>query len=77
MKKWIIVDDCTSSKSQQFEEIIEASDINEAEQIARREWDRLTAHDQNKRDAYYVGYAEIDDDGCVDFNSMTDIVEIK
>lgn len=77
MKKWIIIDDCTGSKSAQFEEIIDARDINEAEQIARRQWDSLTAYDQQKRDAYYVGRAEIDEEGTVDFDSMRDIVTIK
>ena len=77
MKQWVIIDDCMSSKSAQFEQPINAKDAQEAEHIARMEWAALTKEDQQKRDAYYVGYAEIDEDGCVVLDTMTDVVAVK
>lgn len=77
MKRWIIIDDCTSRAAAQWETIIDAHNAQEAEAIARRQWDDLTDHDRRCRDAYYVGYAEIDHAGCVDMDTMTDIIDIK
>ena len=36
-----------------------------------------TALDQRARDDFYIGFADVDDDGCVDYDTMTSITSIK
>ena len=75
-KKWYLIDDCTASKAQVFEE--ELSDDKEmAIRLATAEWNRLSQRDQKIRGAFYIGYAASDEYGCVDYNTMTEIVNIK
>lgn len=77
MKQWIIVDDRTNSRSAIFEEIIKANSQQQAIDIAKRTWDALADADKKKCDAYYVGFVNIDDDGCIDYNTMIDMYTIK
>ena len=76
MKRWVIFDNCTSSKSAEFEEVLAVESKEEAEEIARLRWNGLSEHDQRCRDAFYVGLVEMDEDG--DFWGETkDVVCIK
>lgn len=75
MKKWYVVDDCISSKGETFTHPAESRE--QALEKALAEWDHLSEHDKEIRDAFYIGYADSDDDGCVDFETMTDITDIK
>ena len=77
MKNWYYIEDCTSRRSEIYAEIITAENATEAFCTAAGIWSRLTDHDRNERDEAYIGYAETDDDGCVDYNTMTDIYYIK
>lgn len=74
MKKWVIIDE---KNGDMFEEILEAKTKEEAVAAARREYDRLSSYDKKQRTAFYVGFAEIDEDEIIDFDTMTDIVEVK
>lgn len=76
-KHWYLIDDCTRAKGQIFETRINVSDASHAAAIAEIEWKALSPHDQALRDAFYIGFAALDDDGCIDYDSMTDIVSIK
>ena len=77
MKAWIIVDDRINSRSAIFEEIIKANSQQQAIDIAKRTWAALSADDKKKCDAYYVGFADVDEEGCIDYDTMTDIYTIK
>lgn len=77
MEKWYLVDDCESSKAACFEEVLSAETQEDAITEARLVWDRLTLHDQRDRDEFFVGYADTDEDGCLDYDTMTDIFYIK
>lgn len=75
MKKWIIVDNCLSSKGEIYTERAESREQAFTEAVAA--WKHLGRHDQGIRDGFYIGFAEIDEDGNVDFDSMTDIEDIR
>lgn len=81
MKKWIIIDDCTSTRAAIFETVLGAKTQEEAESAARLEWDRLTKRDKDDRDAFFVGLCEITpeiEDGSAYYtDNMTNIIEIK
>lgn len=78
MKKLYMVEDCTSTRSAVYDTPLSASDsATQAFCAAVTLFSRLTDHDQEDRDNVYVGYADTDDDGCVDYNTMTDIWYIR
>lgn len=77
MKNWYYIEDCTSRRSEVYDEIIPAENATEAFCKAAGIWNRLTEHDRNERDEAYIGYADTDDDGCMDYDTMTDIYYIK
>jgi hypothetical protein len=77
MKRWFLIDNATKSHAQIFETALDAKDQAEAIQIARREWDHLTDSEKKRRDDFFVGYAEEDEDGDVDWDTMTDIYSFK
>lgn len=77
MKRWFMIDNATKSHAQIFETALDAKDQAEAIQIARREWDHLTDSEKKRRDDFFVGYAEEDEDGDADWDTMTDIYSFK
>ena len=77
MKHWYYIEDCTSTRSAVYDEILPAVDATEAFIAAVNRFTGLTRHDQEQRDEAYVGYADTDEDGCVDYNTMTDIWYIR
>lgn len=77
MKKWYIVDDCTTRRSSIYTEAINAENKEEAEKEARREWESLTKHDQSERDEFSIVLAEQDEDGELDWENILDEVTIK
>lgn len=77
MKKWVIVDDCTKRRSAVFDEICKAQTKEGAYAEAKAKWNALTEHDKRDSDAYFVGHTDFDEDGCIDYDSMTDILTIK
>lgn len=77
MKKWYLIDDCLASKGQVFESVLDCNTQKKAFDLAVREWESLSAHDQQDRDDFYIGFADVDEDGCVDYETMTSIISIK
>lgn len=77
MKKWYLIDDCLHSARQVFETALDCNSQEEAFDLATREWEALSAHDQRARDDFYIGFADVDGDNCVDYNTMTDIISVK
>ena len=76
LKAWYLIDDCTEAKAQIFEKEL-SNDKEMAIRMATDEWNKLSSHDQKIRGAFYIGYAALDDNGCVDYDTMTEIVNIK
>lgn len=72
MKHWFLIDDCMSTRSFSDTEHLQAASLEDALLEAQRRWDSLSPHDQRQRDAYYVCRAELDEDGCIDYDSVTD-----
>lgn len=64
MKKYCIIDNCETRRAAQYEEQFDTRE--EALEAAESEWSRLTKHDKNDRDEYYVAECEVDEDGCID-----------
>lgn len=73
MKHWYFIEDCTSSKSEVYDEILSAETATEAFIEAAGKWDHLAEADRKRRDDAYIGCADTDEDGCVDYDTMTDI----
>lgn len=77
MKHWYFIEDCTSSRSEVYDEILTAGTVTEAFIEAAGKWDALTEADRNRRDDAYIGYADTDEDGCVDYDTMTGIYYLR
>lgn len=79
MKKWFIVDDCTTKNGRIDTEKLETMDKNEAIELAQAAYTRLTTHDKRLRDAFYVAFAEEDEDGYMSFENgdIEETVDIK
>ena len=77
MKKWVIIDDCMKKRCAIFDEICKSQTTEGAYAEAKAKWDALTEHDKRDRDGFYVALTGFDEDGCIDFDSMTDILTIK
>lgn len=75
MKKWFVVDNCLTAKGEIFTHPADSREQAYAEATA--EWKHLGQHDQSIRDDFYIGQAETDEEGNIDFDSMTDIEYIK
>ena len=76
MKAWFIEDDCTSKAANIWVERMKATTKEEAAQELRDEWDRLTRVDKKRRDSFKAIYAEPDEDGGIDYDTVTDEVTI-
>lgn len=72
-KKFAIIDDCTTKRASIYEELFDSK--NEATQKAQTEWNAMSEHDKAERDAYYVASCDIDEDGCIDWESVNTIIE--
>ena len=44
---------------------------------ADHEWHNMTKHDKARRDSYYVAACEVDEDGCIDFDTVNVIKEYR
>lgn len=76
-KSWFIIDDVMASRGELFERRLFVDTREEALRQARLDWSYLTDAERDQRSAFYIGYASEDENGCVDYDSMTDIVSIK
>lgn len=76
-KHWFWIEDCTSTRSEVYDEILLVESKEEALNLASAKWEALTESDRRKRDAAFIGYAGVYEDGYVDFATMTDIVYLK
>lgn len=77
MKQWVIIDDETKSKSAIYETKLNTSDKEEALQLAKHEWTHKTRAEMEKCDSFYIAFTDIDEDGCIDYNSMTNTIVVK
>lgn len=75
--KWYIIDDARTARGEIFEKPIEAANLTEAIKAARKDWDYLTAKEQAAQNDFYVCRAKTDEDGCVDYDTMTDYYSLK
>lgn len=73
MKRWVIVD---YADGDMFEELLPPMNKKEAIEAAVDQWEALSAYDRKRRYEFYVGCAEVDEDGIVDFDTMTDTVDV-
>ena len=75
--KWYIIDDARTARGEIFEKPIEAADLTDAIKAALKDWDRLTEKEQAERIDFYVCRAKTDEDGFIDYNTMTDYYSLK
>lgn len=77
MKKWFLIDDCTTASATIDEAQLAANTKDEAIAEARIKWEKLSDHDRNRRDAYYICLAVMNEDGAIDLDTATDYFEFK
>ena len=77
MKRWYIIRESVHAAGQVFETPIDAADQADAIETARAKFSMLSKHDQDACEDFYVGFAALDEDGCIDYDSMTDVYSIK
>lgn len=73
--RYVLIDDCTSEKSAMYEDLFDSKE--DAIRQAEAEWNALSDHDKNIRDAYYVASCTLDADGGLDWDSIEPIKEYK
>lgn len=73
MKKWYIEDDCGTEI---WTDEMKAQTKEEAVEELRSSWNRLTAHDQKRRNSFRAVCGELGEDGCLDYDSITDEVTV-
>lgn len=73
---YFFVEDCTSKRSAVYETLLNADKVDDAIVEAERILGRLTAHDKRERDEAYIIKADLDEDGCVDYNTADDYIQI-
>lgn len=74
MKRWFLVDSAIEKRAVEYVTPIEAKDAEEARQILKDEWDKLTRHDQSERDAFYAILAETDEEN-EDYPDFEKVIE--
>lgn len=75
--KWYLIDDCTTKGAFIDEEQLDVETKEEAAAIARSRFDGLSDHDKARRDAFYICLADCDEDGNIDYDTMTDFQYFK
>ena len=76
---WYLVDERTAGAVDIFEEKLNVTTREEAVREATREWYHMAPADRKRRTDFYIGQAEVDEDGNIIYESMrnyTDIMEI-
>lgn len=77
MKKWFLIDDCTTSSATINEIQLTASTKDEAIAEARNKWWKLSDYDRNRRDAYYICKVEMNENETINFDTATEHFEFK
>lgn len=75
MEMYVVVDDCISSKGCIYEKFFKT--LEQGEVYADAEWESLSNHDKELRDAYYVSVAEVKPEYEIDYESMDIIASWK
>ena len=72
--KWFIIDE---TRGDTFE--TDAGDVSRSVAADRLidEWNSLTAHDRNLRREFYAAHASVDADGCIDYDSIDDTIQLN
>ena len=69
MTKWYVIDDMTSKAAVMYPTACDSKE--EALKKAEIDWNSLTDHDKARRDSFFVGLCEVDEDG-----EVGDVIEI-
>jgi hypothetical protein len=77
MKKFVMICDCTSSRSVIDEVILNAETFEEAKADLEREWARLSDYDKKKCDSFWMASMEVDEYGVIDYETATNYYVIK
>ena len=73
---WYLVDERTAGMVDIFEDKLNVTTREEAIREATREWYRMAPADRKRRTDFYIGQAEVDEDGNIIYESMQDYVDI-
>lgn len=72
MKKWWIIDDRLTSRGQIFETMTNCATLEDVLCLARNEWKALSSYDRKSCDDFFVCIADVGEDGCIDYPSITE-----
>ena len=73
---WYLVDERTITGTDIFEEKLNVTNKMEAIREATREWYHMAPADRKRRTDFYIGQAEVDEDGNIIYESMRDYTDI-
>ena len=74
---WFIVDDATTAKGRLDVEPTDTEDKPTALTKALHVWNHLTHDERKNRDAFYIALGQTDEDGLLDWNTVTETVKLK
>ena len=72
MRRWILINDCSTNGNTVDMYDLEAESKEEALNAAREEYKSLTPDQKNQIDNFFFCSVEVDEDGEPDFDTMTD-----
>lgn len=73
---WFLIEDCTSKRSAVYETLLNADNADEAIEEADCIFGRLTVRDKRDRDDVYIIKADLDEDGCIDYNTADNYMQL-
>lgn len=77
MKKWYVIDDCTTKRASIYETELKAETKEQAIDEAASIWESFTDGDKADRDEFYIIHAEKTEDGCIDYDSSDGYQNMK
>lgn len=77
MKKWFLIEDCTTSRAALYHTELKATRKADAVQEGLHAFLSLTEHDRKDRESVFVCKADVDEYGDPDLETAQHLVEIR
>lgn len=76
-RKWYLIEDCSTSRSQVFHTELKATNKKDAIREAVEIWNALSDYDKEQRESVYIFRSTPNEYGDPDFDKSTDAIAIK
>ena len=71
MKKWYLID---TARGDTYADDMRTDSREDARRKLHNAWERLTESDRRDRIEFFAIHAELDEDGCVDYDTNDDVI---